>query len=367
MLTATAEPRTARAPLGNKTTNAKARTGQQTSRGLEKTAIKPTPSIRPKQGPPQIESSKLEVHTDKNPLEEEEIEYAPPRPVEAPYQSDIIPEGALTFETLKPENLFRGYYQHYYNRKDENGVPLKERQMQERRQRDFQRGDEQILKDMEEFDWSIGDIPSSKQLLKKPQQSTATKTMTDNKKTQRPVFKAPPTIASRKAASALSMPIKPLTTTQAKAGKPAAVPRKPTSVFGRKPILSTMQPKPAPTQASRANAVAASRSTIGYSKGRSAISVVQGRNDTAAAETLSEPPARPRSFTRTASTASTASDATITPARFAQTQTTTRDCKKPEFMSIFDAELDDQEEEDIPGAPELDNFEEDDFQLSTDF
>ncbi|KAK3325436.1 hypothetical protein B0H66DRAFT_599598 [Apodospora peruviana] len=363
-----AEPRTARAPLGNKTTNAKARTGQQTGgvksivREFEKTTTKPATSVRPRQGAPQVESSKLEVHTDKNPLEEEEdIEYAPPKPKELPYESDVFTDGAMTFEGLKPENMFKGYYQYYFNHVDDNGMSLMERQMEERRQRDFQRGDEQIRKDVEEFDWSIGDVPSSKD-MKEKEEDTNTGILTATKLAQRQLQRPPATIASRKAASALAMALKPSTSAQAKIlNKPAQLAKKtPLSLLvGRKPV-----PKTAPLRNSsqeRATAVVASRSTLGYSKGRSALSAVRGRDEPA--NIPEEVTATTRTLMRSVSTASSGSDRTITPARFAQTQES-EDWKKLEFLSIFDV---DEEDGNLGGTPQFDDDLDDDFQLSTDF
>ncbi|KAK3327498.1 hypothetical protein B0T19DRAFT_164588 [Cercophora scortea] len=367
-----AEPRTARAVLGNKTTNAKARTGQQTIQGVkqivrdfEKTTTKPAASVRPKQGPPQVESSKLEVHTDRNPLaEEEDTEYAPPRPKEQPYESDVFPDGVLTFEGLKPENMFKGYYQHYFNHVDDNGMSLKERQMEEQRQRDFELGDLQIRQDMDEFDWSIGDVPDSKDLFKtKKEEDAALDVIATGKPAHRLLPKAPATIAARKAASALAMPYRPLSLAQT---KPTSKPR-PIQVASRGNfLLPRRKPMPLGTQSmssslERTKAAVASRSTLGYSKGRSASSAIHARKDT-----VDNPPEagpQPRTLMRSVSTMSSGSDCTITPARFAQNQA--QDWKKLEFLSIFD--VDEEEDGDLGGAPELDDLIDDDFQLPTDF
>ncbi|KAK0652225.1 hypothetical protein B0T16DRAFT_405757 [Cercophora newfieldiana] len=360
-----AEPRTSRAPLGNKTTNAKARATQQTVgvkdivREFEKTTLKPNTTVRPKQAAPQIESSKLEVHTDRNPLDDEEdIEYAPPRQKEVPYESDVFPKGELTFEGLKRENLFRGYFDYYFNQIDENGMSAQDRDMEEQRQRDFQRGDEQIMRDMDEFDWSVGDVPASKDVFKVKRDPVEPAASMDPKKTTRAAPKAPNTINSRKAAAALAMSTKPVNTTHVKPNRPTVAAKGKVQSFllpRKQPAQPAAQPIPAVTAVT---AVVASRSTLGYSKGRSALS---------AATRQPEPPVKkPRALTRTASTTSTASsgsDSTITPARFAQTQAS-KDWKKPQFVSIFDV---DEEEDghlsDIPVPQDLD----DDFQLSTDF
>ena len=311
-------------------------------REFEKTQPKPTTARRPKQAAPHTEPSRLEVHNDKaGPLEEEEddIEYAPPRPKDIPYQSDVLPEGAMTFEALKPENMLKGYYDFYFNPVDENGVSLKEREMEERRQRDLKKLDEQVRKDMDDFDWSVGDVPGSKQAKKTGASMTAltasTTLLKSDKKALRPLLKHPSTIASRKAASALSIAPKTATNSQARINKPA-----PTAAKGPPYLFPVRKPAQRPvltreSSAERATAVAASRSTLGYSKGRTTLSTIH-----------SPDPPQPagRSFTRSVSTASSGSDTTITPARFAQSQaskTENGELKKLEFLSIFDVDEDD--------------------------
>ncbi|KAG7289100.1 hypothetical protein NEMBOFW57_005463 [Staphylotrichum longicolle] len=370
-----AEPRTARAPLGNKTTNAKARATHQTpgvkgiARDIEKTNVKPTATLRPKHAAPQAETARLEVHTDKDPLEEEEIEYAPPRPVDLPYESEVFPDGVLTFEGLKPENLFKGYYQYYFNRVDDEGKTALERDMEERQKRSFERGEEQIRRDMEEFDWSIGDIPESKDLLKKKSSAapSATGTVTATKKVARPAPKQPSTIASRKAASALALPLRPSTLAQptlAKTTAPAAikVPSRGFLLPKRKPALPSAHPTIPARE--RAAAVAASRSTLGYNKGRSISSAVHANNgsDSATTRQPQNPIVpKPRTLVRSISTASTSSEATITPARFAQSS---KESNKPDFLSIFDG---DEEEDPLGGGmPPMDD-DVDDFQLTVKF
>ena len=302
-------------------------------REFEKTQTKQTTVKRPKQAAPHIETSRLEIHNDKaGPLEEEDIEYAPPRPQEIRYQSDVLPEGAMTFESLKPENMLRGYHDFYFNPVDENGVTLKEREMEEKRQRDLKRLDEQVRKDMDDFDWSVGDVPASKHLKKKDALMADPTT-----KSTRPVSKNPSTITSRRAASALAMAPKVGAASQARTKKPtpptaAKVPScfMPLRKSAQRPVLTR------DSSAERAPAVAASRSTMGYSKGRTALSAIHAP-DRAQAST--------RTFTRTASTASSGSDTTITPARFAHSQASKADngemSRKLEFLSIFDVDEED--------------------------
>jgi hypothetical protein len=370
-LTQHAEPRTARAPLGNKTTNAKARATHQTPgvkaivRDFEKTNAKPTTTLRPKHPAPQSQNPKLEVHTDRAPLEEDEVEYAPPKPKDIPYESDVFPDGVLTFEGLKPENLFKGYYQYYFNRVDADGKTAIERDMEERQKRSFECGEEQIRKDMDEFDWSIGDIPESKDLFKKKSSATPATTATTTKKAAYPMPKQPSTIASRKAASALAIPTKSPGIVQPKLTKATApattkAPSRGLLLPKRKPAQPVTQPTIPPSQ--RAAAVAASRSTLGYNKGRSVSSAVHGATSNSVTRPPQNPAApKPRTLVRSVSTASTGSDATITPARFAQSS---KESKKPDFLSIFD---DDEDEDALGGGlPPMDDDDEE-FQLTVRF
>lgn len=154
-------PRTGRAPLGAKTTNAKARPTpgaggvkhivQQLEKTTVKTTVKPTTTVRPRHAAPRVETAKVEVQTDRNPLDyEEDVEYAPPRVKDIPYESDLIPDGALTFEGLKPENLFKGYHDFYFNPVDDTGTSAHARQLRARRQRDLMLMEDDIMKDVDQ-------------------------------------------------------------------------------------------------------------------------------------------------------------------------------------------------------------------------
>lgn len=369
VLTICTAPRTARAPLGNKTTNAKAKATHQTpgvkaiAPDLEKTTSKPTAARRPKRSGPQAEAPKLEVHADKASLEEEEIEYAPPKPKDLPYESDVFPDGVLTFEGLKPENLFKGYYQYYFNRVDDDGKTPMEREMEEKRQRSFERSEEQIRKDMDDFDWSVGDVPESKDFFKKKtDKTTAPRAEVSKRRAAGSATTQASTIASRKAASALARPTRASGAAQAKASRTTALATSRATSNGfaipkKKPARSVSQPSNV-TARERAAAAAASRSTLGYNKGRSASSVLNRNGHLASRQDPAEP--QPRTLVRSASTASSGSDATVITARLAQSP---EDPKKPDILSMFD---DAHEEEDGSvggGMPPLDDLD-DDFQLT---
>ena len=287
---------------------------------------------KPQSSAPKAEGSKLEVLNDLLDDEEEDIEYCPPRPTDLPYDSDVFPDGVLNFDVLKPENRIKGFYDYYHNRVDEKGMTRIERQMHESQQRAFKKLDEQVQRDLDEMDWSIRDVPASRDVLKKKQ---AAKTAVGaDKKASRLVAKPPPTIASRKAASALSIAPKTSALQPKVKTKPEMVPaRGPLSMIsGRKPLGQQAPAKS--SSAESTTALAASRSTLGYTKGRSASSMVHGRP-----RPQSTVAPLPRSF----STASTGSDTTITPARYAEGQKANEsdDWRRLEFLSIFDGDGED--------------------------
>lgn len=119
-------------------------------------------------------------------------------------------------------------------------------------------------------------------------------------------------------------------------------PRKPRSF-----LTGRIASRPAPPTKPQPESVvgkAASRSTLGYSKGRSAFSAMQTK----------------RTFSRAASAASVASDHsdfTITPANFHKTQEA-----KPQFLSIFDAG-EDSDDDGFGKKADIDFDDDDDFQL----
>lgn len=312
---------------------------------------------KPQSGAPKTEGSKLEVLND--PLdddEEEDIEYCPPRPKDLPYESDVFPDGVLNFDVLKPENRIKGFYNYYHNRVDEKGMTRIERQMHESQQRAFKKLDEQVQRDLDEMDWSIRDVPASRDVLKK-KQATATAGGA-NTKASKLVARPPPTIASRKAASALSMAPKPSALQPKMKTKPEMVPtRGPLSMLaGRKP-LSQASGKPSSTEGT--TALAASRSTLGYTKGRSASSMVHGRP-----RPQGPVAPLPRSF----STASTGSDTTITPARYAEGQkaSESEEWRRLEFLSIFDDDGEDDGHLGGSSDPPTDDLD-DDFEFKVNF
>jgi hypothetical protein len=328
---------TTRAVLGDKTTNAKARTVRTGGvknivREIERTRLKPPATNRVKKAAPQVEPAKLEIHADRPPSinEEDEIEYAPPPVSEIPYESDIIKVDELDLSGIRPENRLKGSYEYYYDPRDDEGIPLRVKKEEAEREKSWKDAMEATYEDIENMEFNIG-FPIPRKSDRKEALPAATKPMLAVSN-GRLGTKPPGTVAARKAVSALSVAPK-------SAGR---------SAFGQsvvKPVqtksfaLTTPSSRPVATRTTsseRATAVIASRSTLGYSKGRNAQSVVQGRGGV---------PSRPNGLKRSVSVASTGSNATIRPAKQQQGQSTmgSQDdgLRQLDFLSIFDVDEDD--------------------------
>ncbi|KAI1138963.1 hypothetical protein F5Y05DRAFT_357020 [Hypoxylon sp. FL0543] len=370
LATPSAEPRS-RAPLGDKTTNAKAK-GQQTInvksavRELEKSQGKAPGTTRPKQKNPQAELQKLQVHTENtDPLSEEEIEYCPPKPKDRPYESDVFPDGALKFDALKPENLFKGYYDYYFNPVDEHGVSLADRELEERNKKAMEECDRRIKEDIDSIDWGIrGEVELSKKKSLAPAEGAPKKDVATKRATAN---KALSTIKAKNAADALSMDdtTKSLQRKLGKSTEATKVPshKRTTSIpmpsFKRQASASTQMGPRKTSMEIEAN----SRTTIGYTKGRSTASML--------AQGMTKPkrPASKTGFARTDTTLSNDSDKTITPARFARKEDDGWKERVP-FLSIFNPEDDDDDEDDFDllaggtKGPDVDEDEEFEFKLA---
>jgi hypothetical protein len=320
-------PRT-RAPLGMKTTNAKTKAfqtpGPALEKELEKTQPKQTSIRRPKKVI-HADAVKLEVHGDESPLAERDVEYCPPKPKDLPYESEDFPDGCLNYDVLKKGNLMRGIYNTYYNDLDENGMSKQDRENEEVYQISAKKADEQILKMMEE-DWTVGDVPETFRHLRKKQSQPKEKVdiKSQPKKTAALPSKGPATIVSRKAATALSV-----------APKSAPVPPRATKPTPKPSFLSRAKPTATPIVPSNAStirhaaAIVASKSTIGYTKGRSAFGVPQAQKT------------ERTGLTRSVSNMSQSSDTTITPERFAMTSEL--ESKSPAFLKAFEVDDEDLE------------------------
>ncbi|KAF3064295.1 hypothetical protein GL218_02222 [Daldinia childiae] len=319
-----------RAPLGDKTTNAKAKGSQAITvksavRELEKSQGKAPGTIRPKQKQPQAELQKLVVHAEgADLLSEEEIEYCPPKP-----------KDSLT------KNLFKGYYDHYFNPLDENGVSLADRELEERNRKAMEECDRRIQEDIDSIEWGIQEEPETT----KKATFVPTRAPLGVKRTA--MNRVPSTIQAKKAARALSID-DTTKSLQRKAVRPMEVSRIPAKKTTSLPIPSFRRQPGTQTQAlprkTSTEIEANSRTTIGYNKGRTTAAIL------AQGTTKPERPASKTGFARTNTTLSNESDRTITPARYAHTQAivAAEDQEWKErvpFLSIFNPEEDDDDDD----------------------
>lgn len=349
-LTGPAGPRN-RAVLGDKTTNAKTGGLQTTKVNNEKTQAKPPGTARPKQKQPQAETQRLQVHAEKaDPLSEEEPEYCPPRPKDLPYESDVFPDGGLTFEGLKRENLFEGYYQYYFNPVGEDGKSAADKELEQRNRQALEDGDRKIQQAMNDLDWSIKDVPDTNDSPRKKPAAPASKQPSKANVpprgglTRRPLS----TLASRNAAEALSIDdgTKSLQRKTARAAPAIRVPKKKTTPTAMPSLRAARQPALAKKSSMEIRKIEAnSRSTIGYNKGRATASALAQRSTK---PTVRPGQAKPKAsiLPRSETTTSAGSDETITPTRFARTgaSTTAEDLEwkaRVPFLSIFSPEDDD--------------------------
>ncbi|KAK8017665.1 hypothetical protein PG993_013991 [Apiospora rasikravindrae] len=374
------EPRV-RPALGNKTTNAKAKGPAPTNvksviQDLEKSQVKAPGTIRPKQKQPQNEVQKLQIHAEvEDNLSDEEPEYCPPKPKDLPYESDVFPDGGLTFEALKPENLFKGHYQYYYNPVDNEGKSKADKELEERNRKALEEGERKIMAAMEDVDWSVGDVPETKDYLKKKQVASDSTSTKSRPASQASVVRRPlSSLASKNAARALTMDDR-TKSMQRKASRVAPVPAPKKTTGSFIPSLRTTKHPlvTRPTLAKRTSMEirhieANSRTTIGYNKGRATASVLAQQTKRPAAK-APPPQYKPKAagFTRSETITSNDSERTITPTRFARSKEAQEALAAAEdeqwkervpFLSIFSPE--DEDELDgvgggLPGALEDDD------------
>ncbi|KAI3334857.1 hypothetical protein F4824DRAFT_169651 [Ustulina deusta] len=376
----------ARAVLGDKTTNAKAK-GLQTVhvksavKEIEKSQAQLQSTVRPRQREPQAETHKLQVHAEEpDPLSDDEVEYCPPRPKDLPYESNVFPDGVLTFDALKPENMMKGYYRYYFNPIDENGVSKRDRQLAQETQKAIREGERKIKEDLENLEWSVkAELEPDAKAVKKT--STATKLPAPRKPLS--------SIRSRSAANVLSMDETTMSmqrkaAKQSEASKP--LPKK-SSSFAM-PALRMSRPGssqlPSIPKKSATELDATSRTTLGYNRGRATASLLTKTNTSTHSRnnisTSSSTSTQRGGIPRSNTTLSNDSDKTITPARYAHRQVSAAANAADEdyalrervpFLSIFnpDKYSDEEEDEDDPlginnRAPAfLDDEDEDEFEL----
>ena len=306
---------------------------------IGKSQAKPTTTHKPLQK--QIVPLKLTVKSDENNASDDEPEFAPPNPKPLPYESDVLPKGGLTVRGLQKENLLKGYYEHFHNPIDENGVSRRDKQFAEEMKKVVEEADKRNQQELDALDWGVGEENKViKPAVKKTIISQPTKTAS-KLATVRTLQRNPPTIASRRAASALAMPTDREKSITARSASSAGPVRKPLSslIHTSKTKAETSLTNPS---SSGAAGNVASRTTLGYNKGRTASSIVH--------PTKPRDAPGPSQTLRAINPTEDWSELTITPARLQRgtpiAQPIHDDRAVPSFVSMFDHDSDD---EDLPG------------------
>ncbi|KAL8851754.1 MAG: hypothetical protein Q9221_003364 [Calogaya cf. arnoldii] len=274
-----------RAPLGAKTTNARAKAFQtpapaQNENDLGKTIRKSVSARKPKPKTTHPESTKLEdILADKEALDEREIEYMPPVPKDLPNDpDDDLPE--LDVSAFQGPHPLAGAFEHFANQPDAEGLSYFQRQEKEEKLTNEYldiKGEAEIQLAIDSEPMSCmcdpecwGDECKQNAIRKKEAQEAYKKTMAALEQmihgpSKKPTKARGPTMGTSKAAAtALSNTKLPVLT--------AKPPQKSIAPVKRSmPIMSRNKKTPPPTNPSgmrHAAAVAASKTTMGYSKGR---------------------------------------------------------------------------------------------------
>ncbi|KAJ5120405.1 uncharacterized protein N7515_009793 [Penicillium bovifimosum] len=261
-----------RAPLGAKTTNLKAN-NLQTPAPFGGTTKQPKTNRRLstakkiKKAAPVTQQAQTKVHTD--PVEDDvpDIEYMPPKPKDLPDLPDDVTYDT-TFPQFQPKNRALGLESVYGKREvGSDGLTAKQRKFKEDSAAYDKMVDDMILQQLE----SVGFEDSTENEPPKPPQPAvrSKKPMTTARETR-----SVSTLRSREAAAALA------------SSQPTAAPRAVSTPKPRVESLasSLIMPKrharvPSnPSSMRHTAASAASRTTLGYSKGRSVSSTVREKN-----------------------------------------------------------------------------------------
>lgn len=358
-----------RAPLGNKTTNAKAKNGQlggvkNLVKDIEQTQLKPT-AQKPKQRPVGLAPLEIRLKEEQKTFEpqEEEPEYAPPKPKDLPYESDCFPKDMLTLDGLKKGNLLKGYYQHFYNPVDDEGISRQDREFAETMKKVAARAEEKNKRETDALTFNINDLSDDEEQVKKPAPKSSLLDAS-GRKTNGIRTKQPSSLASRRAASALS--IHSDTSSNSKGptmARPTGIRKPLTSLYqGRKPAARNIVPVKR-SHAESATGEAASRTTIGYNRGRSASSLVSARRCRTDVRGGTQRLVKP-----SGTVSPTQSDLTITPSRFSQAVQKDQETKPlPQFMSIFDEDGDDDDLPPLSQPLHISDDEDEEFELKFDF
>ncbi|KAI9375446.1 hypothetical protein BJX61DRAFT_142353 [Aspergillus egyptiacus] len=268
-----------RAPLGMKTTNAKAKGLQTPAAPLgttkpEKTTKKGS-TQRVKKFSPFVEQAQPKAQTQPSQDDVPDIEYMPPKPKELPDYPDEITYDT-TFPQFRPENLALGLESVYGdNEIGSDGLTKRQRQFQKDSDAYDKLVDEIIMKQVESIGFDEptnndhSNQPSVAELPKQHIEAPKPKVAAGRSKYSASVS----TIRARDAAKALSGNERSVTRTRAAPIAKSKARVAPSIFSSKKPRTPTN-----PSSMRHTAATACSRTTVGYSKGREVSSRLHGKS-----------------------------------------------------------------------------------------
>ncbi|MCJ1366654.1 hypothetical protein MMC16_005784 [Acarospora aff. strigata] len=278
-----------RAPLGLKTTNARAKAFQTpaapgTDDALDKGTQNSGTAMKPKPRVAHAEMSKVAVLGGMDETEEREIEYMPPRATPLPDYPEDWPHD-VDYSRFEGRGLTRGWYQHYCNPVGEDGLTLEARRWKQHEEKVDKYCDELIQKEIDEMPLLGINVPEfsgedsieeeiRKEKTERARKAKAAKESSELRKgPQKPLStKAPAPLTSKNAAAALSQPEHASVAPRQPGSSTTTKSRMPTS------IVNSKKKTPLPTNPStmrHSAAVTASKTTLGYSKGRATSSTLK--------------------------------------------------------------------------------------------
>ncbi|KAF3392350.1 hypothetical protein DPV78_010287 [Talaromyces pinophilus] len=263
-----------RAPLGAKTTNAKAafKTPGLPADSLKTQKTKHIGSSikKPKKAEIEVHQAQPQVVDASDVDDVPDVEYAPPKPKELPDDPEDITYDT-TFPQFKGANMTRGWHKIYYHGDiGEDGLTDRQRKFQEQVIASEKKIDEMIQKQVDDIDLKellLEDKPEP--LLEASSSQAHKKEHTRSASAMLPTRAS--TLKARNAAAALSRPGSSATVRSdtVRSSSAAAKTRK------------TPTPQPNVSNARHAVATASSRTTVGYSRGRSVSSAFPNKPTTA--------------------------------------------------------------------------------------
>ncbi|OJJ81160.1 uncharacterized protein ASPGLDRAFT_50691 [Aspergillus glaucus CBS 516.65] len=257
-----------RAPLGMKTTNAKAKTPAPIGTSKPERTNRRTSTQKVKKIAPFVQQSEPETAAKSIQDDVPDIEYMPPKPKELPDLPDDI-KYDTTFPQFRPENLARGLESTYGNNEvGSDGLTKRERKYKEASIAQDKMMDEMILKQIDSIGFEeANEMEPMKEASKRRIEPRRVKVPTPKVK-----YSNVSTLRARDAAAALSAPEPSGPRTRA-----ASRPRISSSIHTRKPRAPAN-----PSSMRHSAAVANSKTTVGYSKGREVSTRLHGKPSTTA-------------------------------------------------------------------------------------